>query len=62
LLHTRAQGAAYFIVFTPDEGRIEHYGRYEDELARCPDCRWRFSSRVDIALYERDHALPFKRD
>jgi len=58
----RAQGAAYFIVFTPDEGRIEHYGRYEDELLRCPDGKWRFSSRVDIALYEREHALPFRKD
>ena len=56
----RAQGAAYFIVFTPDEGHNEHYGRYEDELDRCPDGKWRFSCRIDIALYERDHALPFK--
>jgi SnoaL-like domain len=56
----RAKGAAYFVVFSPDEGKIEHYGRYEDELVRCSDGIWRFSSRLDIALYERDHALPFK--
>jgi hypothetical protein len=56
----RAQGAAYFIVFTADQGRIEHYGRYEDELVRCSDGQWRFSSRIDIALYERDHALAFR--
>jgi hypothetical protein len=54
----RARGTAYFVVFTKDEGRIEHYGRYEDDLMRCDDSKWRFSSRVDVAIYERDHALP----
>lgn len=54
----RAEGCAYFVVFTPDEGRVEHYGRYEDELVRCPDGRWRMKSRKDIAIYERDHPLP----
>lgn len=52
-----ARGSAYFIVFTPDEGKIEHYGRYEDELVRCDDGQWRFGKRLDIALYERDHRM-----
>jgi SnoaL-like domain len=54
----RATGSAYFVVFSPDEGKIEHYGRYEDELRRCADGQWRFASRIDIALYEREHVLP----
>lgn len=53
----KATGSAYFVVFTPDEGKIEHYGRYEDELVRCADGKWRFSARVDVALYERDHVI-----
>jgi hypothetical protein len=54
----RARGSAYFVVFAPDDGRVEHYGRYEDELVRCPDGQWRLASRVDVALYERDRPLP----
>lgn len=49
-----AKGSAYFVVFTLDQGRIEHFGRYEDELRRCADGQWRFSSRIDRAFYERD--------
>ena len=51
----RAQGSAYFVVFSPDEGKVEHYGRYEDELIKCSDGVWRFKTRQDVALYERDH-------
>jgi hypothetical protein len=54
----RARGSAHFVVFAPDDGRVEHYGRYEDELMRCPDGQWRIVSRVDVALYERDRPLP----
>ena len=54
----RAECSAYFIVFAPDDGRVEHYGRYESELLRCEDGRWRFASHVDVALYERDRLLP----
>ena len=57
----RAQGSAYFVVFTRDEGKIEHYGRYEDELRKCADGQWRFSVRRDIAIYERDHALTIRK-
>ena len=55
-----ATGSAYFVVFTPDEGKIEHYGRYDDDLLRCSDGIWRFSRRDDIAIYERDHVLPYR--
>jgi len=54
----RARGSAYFVVFAPDNGHVEHYGRYEDELARCPDGQWRLVSRVDIAKFERDRPPP----
>jgi len=53
----KAKGSAYFMVFTKDGGKIEHYGRYEDDLVRCPDGRWRFAARQDIAVYERNRAL-----
>lgn len=49
-----ARGSAYFVVFTPDGGKIEHYGRYDDELVKCDDGEWRFRVRRDIAIYERD--------
>ncbi len=54
----RAKCSAYFTVFAPDDGRVEHYGRYESELVRCEDERWRFASHLDIALYERDRLPP----
>ena len=54
----RARTSAYFVVFASDDGRVEHYGRYEDELMRCEDGEWRFASHVDGALYERDRELP----
>jgi SnoaL-like domain len=54
----RARGSAYFVVFSPDEGKVEHYGRYEDELLKCEDGQWRISKRHDVALYERDHHTP----
>lgn len=54
----RATCSAYFIVFAPDDGRVEHYGRYESELVRCEDGGWRFASHVDVALYERDRLPP----
>ena len=54
----RATCSAYFIVFAPDDGRVEHYGRYESELVRCEDTGWRFASHVDVALYERDRLPP----
>jgi hypothetical protein len=36
-----------------DDGIVEHYGRYIDKLARCPDGRWRYSERRDTCRYER---------
>jgi hypothetical protein len=54
----RARCSAYFIVFAPDDGLVEHYGRYDDELVRCLDGQRRFESHVDIAIYERDRPLP----
>lgn len=41
-----------FVVIA-DDGIVEHYGRYIDKLARCPDGRWRYSERRDTARYER---------
>lgn len=57
----RADSSAYFVVFTPENGAVEHYGRYDDELTRCRDGKWRIARRVAVARYERDHAPAFKR-
>ncbi|MET0987441.1 MAG: nuclear transport factor 2 family protein [Steroidobacteraceae bacterium] len=54
----RAKCSAYFVVFAPDDGKVEHFGRYEDELVRCADGEWRLQTHMDIALYERDRPLP----
>jgi hypothetical protein len=49
----RAKAAAYFVVFAQDNGQVEHYGVYEDELQRSPDGAWRISSRIDRCMYEK---------
>ncbi|HEV7976072.1 nuclear transport factor 2 family protein [Amycolatopsis sp.] len=49
----KAEGAAYFVVFANDDGAVEHYGVYEDSLARCDDGKWRIDRRIDRCLYER---------
>src|SRR5262245_49731463 len=43
IIGDRAKCSAYFTVFAPDDGRVEHYGRYESELVRCSDGRWRLA-------------------
>ena len=48
----RAEAQASFCVIAED-GVVEHYGRYLDQLARCPDGRWRFTERRDNCRYER---------
>ena len=48
----RAEARAAFTVFA-DDGIVEHFGHYIDKIARCPDGRWRFSERQDVARYER---------
>ena len=48
-----AKSSAYFVVFAQDDGNVEHYGVYEDEVRRSADGRWRIHSRVDRCIYER---------
>lgn len=47
-----AEAKAAFAVIAED-GVVEHYGRYLDRLALCPDGRWRFAERRTMCRYER---------
>jgi hypothetical protein len=56
-----AKARAAFCVVAED-GAVEHYGRYQDKLARDDDGRWRFCERIDDCRWERGSRSMFASD